>query len=284
MLGWLIYSEKDARENVSYIEWFIAEAAKQQMNVKLMYREHLIVGLKENKHIITYYHKHIPLPDFVVIRTIEPLLQYTFEALSIPTFNSFTVAQMANHKSWTYIKMSELNIPLLQTIFTTKQTMPKEPPLSFPFVVKEATGRGGKQVYYIEDDYDWQNIKQLIESNDLIIQEANVQLGKDVRVFVIGKSIIAAVLRENKHDFRANFKLGGTARLYSLSTTERDMIQTIINHFDFDLVGIDFLINDKNELIFNEIEDVVGSRILSETTNFNLLEKYMLHIKRFLDC
>src|SRR5690625_6839454 len=91
-------------------------------------------------------------------------------------------------------------------------------------------------------------------------------MGKDLRVFVIGKQIIAAVLRVNNNDFRANFKLGGSAFLYHLTIDEVEMINKIINHFDFGLVGIDFLIDKEGNLLFNEIEDVVGSRILSETT------------------
>lgn len=57
------------------------------------------------------------------------------------------------------------------------------------------------------------------------------------------------------------------------------MIQKIIDHFDFGLVGIDFLIGHDGELIFNEIEDVVGSRTLSEISDINLLEKYVTFIK-----
>jgi len=111
------------------------------------------------------------------------------------------------------------------------------------------------------------------------IQSADVMLGKDLRVFVIGKEIIAAVLRVNKNDFRANYKLGGDAILYTLSDKEKKMIQQIIDHFDFGLVGIDFLIGNNGELLFNEIEDVVGSRILSKVSDINLLEKYVTFIK-----
>jgi gamma-F420-2:alpha-L-glutamate ligase len=158
--------------------------------------------------------------------------------------------------------------------------MPSHPPLPFPFILKEATGRGGQEVFLIADEASWQNTVPKVKTNDLLIQSTvNIQLGKDVRVFIIGKQIIAAVLRENKCDFRANFKLGGSATLFDLTEEMRTLITTIVNHFDFGLVGIDFLLNKKGEFVFNEIEDVVGSRILSVTTNINLLEYYVAFIK-----
>src|SRR5699024_1645257 len=126
----------------------------------------------------------------------------------------------------------------------------------------------------------WNAVKHHLHSNDIVIQDANVKLGKDVRVFVIGEQIIAAVLRKNDDDFRANFKLGGIAQVFTLSDKQINMIRKIINHFNFGLVGIDFFIDHQGELIFNEIEDVVGSRILSATTNINLLEKYITFIKK----
>lgn len=54
------------------------------------------------------------------------------------------------------------------------------------------------------------------------MQPTAVQMGKDLRVFVVGKEIIGAVLRESTTDFRANFTLGGDARLYSLNDSEEN--------------------------------------------------------------
>src|SRR5699024_2655550 len=105
------------------------------------------------------------------------------------------------------------------------------------------------------------------------------QIGKDLRVFVIGKKIIAAVLRVNNNDLRANFKLGRSAFVYHITIEEVEMINKIINNFDYGLVGIDFLIDIEGNFHFNEIEDMIGSRILSDTTNINLLSEYKSYIK-----
>ena len=276
--GWLIYRQKDAKQNASYIQWFIDESNKQNIDLKLIDRERLSIGMINNQKVITYEQQHINLPDFVVIRTVEPFLNTFFEACHIPTFNPSVVAHLSHHKYLAYDYMNRLNIPMVDTIFIKKEDLSDRLPFPLPFVIKDAHGRSGKHVYLISQHQQWKELLTKLPQGDFIIQSAQVKLGQDLRVFVIGKEIIAAVLRKNRSDFRANFKLGGTAEVYELNSQERSMIEKIINQFDFGLVGIDFLIHEDGQLLFNEIEDVVGSRILSATTSINLLEKYVTHI------
>ncbi|HLS65747.1 MAG TPA: hypothetical protein VK029_02020 [Pseudogracilibacillus sp.] len=280
MNGWLIYDERAAIENYSYITWFIDEAKRQHVNIRLVLREQLQIGIYHDRYDVTIDGKEVPLPHFVVIRTIEPTLQTYFHALNVITFNSSAVAAICNDKSLTHLHVHKLNVPMVDTYFIKRSSFPRKPPLPYPFVVKDAYGRSGTDVYYVREHSMWRQIPHQLTSENIIVQGANVQLGKDVRVFVIGKKIVAAVLRHNERDFRANYSLGGDAHIYHLSTKERQMIQKIVDYFQFDLVGIDFLLSEKGELLFNEIEDVVGSRILSKVTNINLLEMYVTHIKK----
>lgn len=280
MQGWLLYSQKDAEQNRSYIDWFIDEAQKEDIELRLIVREQLDVGIETGRLLWRYEGDAITLPTFAVVRTVEPFLQRLLEDVGVLTFNSFSIAQTTNDKRLTYFEMQKLGIPIVDTYFTTAYSFPESPPLNFPLVVKEATGRGGKEVFYITSEDEWNRVLEHISSNELVIQQANVKLGRDIRVFVIGKEIIAAILRKSDHDFRANFSLGGTAELYELSEEEQSLVKKILEHFDFGFVGIDFLISEDGNLLFNEIEDVVGSRTLSSTTDINVLEKYVKFIKK----
>ena len=280
MQGWLLYSQKDAEQNRSYIDWFIDEAQKEDIELRLIVREQLDVGIETGRLLWRYEGDAITLPTFAVVRTVEPFLQRLLEDVGVLTFNSFSIAQTTNDKRLTYFEMQKLGIPIVDTYFTTAYSFPESPPLNFPLVVKEATGRGGKEVFYITSEDEWNRVLEHISSNELVIQRANVKLGRDIRVFVIGKEIIAAILRKSDHDFGANFTLGGTAELYEFSEEEQSLVKKILEHFDFGFVGIDFLISEDGNLLFNEIEDVVGSRTLSSTTDINVLEKYVKFIKK----
>jgi gamma-F420-2:alpha-L-glutamate ligase len=281
--GWLIYRTKDAKQNRSYIEWFISEAEKAGMRLSLILREELKIGIINNQRIVRLHENPVELPDFAIVRTIEPILNAQLESLGIPVFNSAEVASICNDKSLTHHYVQKLNVPMVDTYFYCKEDLQSdEIPLPYPFVLKEAFGRGGNQVYFIEDESDWLKTLNQLSDRNIIVQSSNVLLGQDLRVFVIGHEIIGAVLRQNTNDFRANFKLGGSAQFYHLKRDEKEMISNIINHFQFGMVGIDFLIHPSGELLFNEIEDVVGSRTLSNVSEINILEKYIHFIKNNL--
>ncbi|HLR60352.1 MAG TPA: ATP-grasp domain-containing protein [Pseudogracilibacillus sp.] len=278
--GWLIYKKQDALENQSYINWFKEEAKMQNIYLKLILKEDLLIGIDGINYLTLYKNQILDLPDFCVIRTIDATLQAHFAAQNVSCFNNYQTSIICNDKSASHIEIAQLGIPAVQTFHF--DSYPQAPPLSYPFVLKAVNGRSGSEVFFIDNKSDFLNTEKKINNQNFIIQSADVQYGKDLRVFVIGKKIIAAVLRESTADFRANFKLGGTATLYHLNENESKLIKKIIHHFDFGLVGIDFLINNEGDLLFNEIEDVVGSRILSETTDINLLRKYITYIKSIL--
>lgn len=280
--GWLIYTQTDANDNQSYIDWFIEEAALQQIDLKLIIRENLSIGILNNKRAVLLDGQPVPLPDFVIVRVLEPLLNLHFEALGVRSFNSAAVSQICNHKAMTHHTVHSLGIPMVDTFFFKKDQLGSTPPMSFPFVMKECTGRSGKQVYFIETEDDWNTALDALGTPDVVIQSCDVQLGRDVRVFIVGKEIIGAVLRKSTSDFRANFKLGGSAEVFPLDGKKTELIHKIIDHFDFGMVGIDFLIDHQGDFLFNEIEDVVGSRILSATTDTNILQKYIAYIKKCL--
>jgi hypothetical protein len=96
--------------------------------------------------------------------------------------------------------------------------------------------------------------------------------------------IVKAILRKSTKDFRANYSISKSAEVYELNENEISLINKVINLFSIDYAGIDFLINENNELIFNEIEDSVGARALYELTDINIASLYIEHIYKTLLC
>lgn len=280
--GWLIYSKGDALTNHSYIEWFQEEASQQNISLMLLLREDLQVGIEQQQPIIKHKQLKLSLPDFAIVRTIEPPINEMLEKLGIPVFNSAFISNLCNNKINTYQAMQSLGVPMTDTYFLGHQNITIDPPLPFPFIIKDAYGRGGENVQLISTEKDWKSQLENLPKSDYIIQSCDVQLGIDIRVFVIGKTIVGAVKRKNNDDFRANIKQGASAEVYTLRSQDQQMIEEIITAYDFGLVGIDFLVDHEENLLFNEIEDVVGSRTLSMTTDINLLEKYITYIKNQL--
>ncbi|MFC2948490.1 ATP-grasp domain-containing protein [Virgibacillus sediminis] len=281
--GWLIYRKEDAAANETYIEWMKEEAAWQGLLLKLIYREEITMGITEKGHGIWKNDKFLPPPEFAINRAVDPLLSFHLENMGIPVFNPSEVSRICNDKAWTHQYVQKMGVPMTDSLFYRKTDLPPAPPLNLPIVVKESGGRGGKEVYIIHTAEDWKQVRGKLADTTILVQSADVQLGKDLRVFVVGKQVTAAVLRENQHDFRANYKLGGSASLYQLTGKEMDIVQKITSHFPFGMVGIDFLIDHDGNLLFNEIEDVVGSRTLSQVNGPNIVCEYMTYIRKHME-
>ncbi len=274
--GWLIYKKEDAERNKAFITLVIEEAQKQGLDLELKLRETLHIGVQEHQLTSWENGQRVLLPDLAIVRTIDPLLSEQLELLGVHCFNSSKVSRLCNDKAKTHQILASKGAPMVDTLFVKADEL-SSLPFDYPFIVKDVQGRGGKNVHWVEDEKDLHNLP-LSSHEDLIIQKPAPQLGKDLRVFIVGNEIVGAILRENQKDFKANFSLGGSAALYDLSEKERQLIHQIIEPFNFDMVGIDFLFDKENNLLLNEIEDVVGSRTLFEKSSVNIAELYISHI------
>jgi gamma-F420-2:alpha-L-glutamate ligase len=285
--GWLIYFKEDAEKNREYINWYLSECHKHNLDLQLIYKENLSFGIENNRLSILYECKQVLLPHFSIVRAIDPMLSKQLEQLGVEVFNSSLVSEICNNKALTHQYLAAHHIPMLDTLFYSIDILKNSPsiniPYNFPFIIKEVSGRGGKQVYYINHADDFQQTVKNIHSSQIIVQKVATHKGKDLRVFVIGNKVIAAVLRESSTgDFKANYTLGGTAKLYHLSKAQLDDIHKIIRLFNFDFVGLDFFFDDDGSLLLNEVEDIVGSRSLSATTDINIVDLYLEHISNKL--
>ena len=176
-----------------------------------------------------------------------------------------------------YQYVSKANIKIQDTLFNNYSL------LSFPLVLKNPLGRGGNEVFLIKNENELKEKCCLYPSYTLQSYCEN-KIAKDLRVYVINNKIVKAILRKSTKDFRANYSISKSAEVYELKDNEIYLINKVINLFTIDYAGIDFLINENNELIFNEIEDSVGARALYELTDINIASLYIEHIYKTLLC
>ncbi len=286
MIGWLIYSQADIEKNKRYIQFYMEEGQKRNIDIRLVVLEELNFGVKKGKWFISGRYDEITCPDFAVCRTIYPLLSKQLEVMGIPVFNNSTVAEICNDKARTYQYVTRLGITVPDTEFCRYSRLEDRlSVISGPTIVKAVAGHGGNQVYLLEQGNSTEvesikkSILQGLNGADAVIQPLTGSKHQDLRVYVIGKEIIGCVLRTAREGFKSNFSLGGEVKNYILSPEETHLVNRIINLFDFGLVGIDFIIGDQGELIFNEIEDVVGARMLYQCTDINLVGLYLDYIQ-----
>lgn len=155
----------------------------------------------------------------------------------------------------------------------------------WPVVIKTVGGRGGAEVYLAMDAIMLaEMIRDILSEGRYVVQPLCGRPGTDIRVFVVGREPIAAIRRqsviEGMAGFKANFSMGGKAELYKLNDTELHIVKKIAEAFQFDYVGIDFLMDANGQFLFNEIEDAAGSRTLSICSDIDIADSFLAHVAR----
>ena len=200
--------------------------------------------------------------DFVINRTNDYKIAEYYESRGIRVFNPSSLSKIANDKQKCYEFMKENGIEIMPINYK-----------GVPAVKKKIDGHGGIDVYMLDkaEPFD----------DGYVYQKPCDTLGRDVRVWLIGGKIIASILRSSDTDFRSNFCLGGKASEYTLTDDDRALVYKIADLLDYDYIGIDFIFNN-GRLVFNEIEDTVGARMIYSLTDIDIISLYCDYIKEEL--
>lgn len=281
--GWILYTNGDSSLNMHYVDLYRRACQKRGMSIGLGFYHPDFAGSGDSRQTEGVLAAHKPL--YVINRTRDYRLAQFFESKGIPVFNHSSLTRLGNDKSEAYRYMQRLGIPVMPTLYHTNM-----PPQWYPAVVKSSDGHGGTEVFFIRDEAAWKNWKKQQGQNPeedegnrkrYIVQQAASGLGKDVRVYIVGNRITAAVLRTSKSDFRSNYCLGGQVELYRLSGRERELVQRAIEGLSIGMAGIDFIFH-KGEMVFNEMEDMVGARGLYSLADYDIVDDYISYIQEEL--
>ncbi|MGL4344370.1 MAG: ATP-grasp domain-containing protein [Cellulosilyticaceae bacterium] len=281
--GWLVYRKEDLAINQVFAKALVAYGLQEGLAIELLVLEELQIGLSGGNLVVWDQDGVKKQPEFVINRTRSSQFGYQLEQMGSRVFNSSKVSELCNHKGKTHQFVSRLGIRSVDTVFFDKSYMKiEECHLGYPVVIKSPTGHGGKQVYLAQSVEEAHQILRQMDEDEIVIQAVCSQVGKDVRVFVLGEEIIGAICRTSDTDFRSNYSLGGLAACYQLSNKQKSLVKQIVEVLDCDYVGIDFMLDHNEEFVFNEIEDVVGSRTLYQYGNIDVAKCYMEYIAKKL--
>ena len=267
MTGWLIYDAFEAERNRAYIGSYFASAERRGVKLKLLLLEDMRWddGLKVSG-------EEPLLPDFVICRRPVPALTEKLESLGVPVFNNSRISRICNNKYLTSRTVKALGVPVAEE-YWHGAGIPEVPPV-LPCVAKPVDGHGGQGVFLCRSAAEYAAAAETLAGRECVLQRPVSDLGRDLRVYVLGREPVAAMLRISDADFRSNFCLGGRAECHELTAEEREYDRRIAEEFDFGLVGIDF-IYDGGRPVFNEIEDVVGARMLYALTDIDIADRYL---------
>lgn len=276
--GLLLYTPEDASRNRWFIEQLCHYAESEGMSLRLC--------LVETGNPFIPFRQY-PETDFLINRSrFGGISIYARDVLHIPCFNSAYVTALTNHKYFTYLELhGEHGIPMART-WQIGRNAPL-PELKYPIVAKPDDGHGGAGVAWLESPEDLLQYQAQFDAAHpepaypFLVQKP-VQKGWDVRIYVLGGEIYAAVLRTSDTDFRSNFSLGGRAEIIRPDAEMAALVQRIQEIMPLDFAGVDLLRDSSGGYLLGEIEDAVGCRMLYQLTDKNPAKDYISYISRRL--
>ncbi len=273
--GWILYTQPESIRNRAYIDRYRVACEKYGLSIQLGIYEpprEWDAACRQRLAGLAAFGK----ARFAINRTRDFHLAQELEKLGVQVYNPSQIAELGNDKAKACQFMQAKGVPVMPAAYHIQA-----PPPWYPAVVKSRTGHGGTQVYYIKDEKGWQDWKQGVCQPNVqyMVQQAASDLGRDVRVYVIGSQIIAAVMRSSTKDFRSNYCLGGNVELYDLDAQGRRLVGQALSGLTVGMAGIDFIFHH-GQMVFNELEDMAGARSLYLLSDCDIVDEYINFIRK----
>ena len=261
--GWLLYDAQDYEVNRSFAS-HIQHCGKQHgIMLQVVITDNFEEALQNP-------------PDFVISRQRNYTRSAHLETMGIPVFNNSRVCEICNDKRKTHQFLQ--GFPQMRTAFVTDSETYTSG-MHFPLVVKPAFGHGGEHVTLVNHQAEYSRALSAIFPNPALVQETASEAGCDLRIYVLFGEIVAGVMRTAREGIVSNYKQGGRVALHTLTASEQMLAERVIQHFrdigaPLSLAGID-LIYHNGEPVINEVEDVVGSRMLYQVSDIDIIAMYI---------
>lgn len=184
------------------------------------------------------------------------------EQAGIRLFNSEKAIANCDDKTLTALLMEEAGLPQPETIlcpmsfpavgYTDLRFLDMvAQQLGFPMVAKEGRGSFGKQVYLAATMEELREIVLRSAGKELLFQRfISEAAGEDLRLYVVGDEVVAAIRRKNlAGDFRANIENGGKAFACTPTAEEKKLALAACAACGTDFAGVDLLKSRSGPLV-----------------------------------
>ena len=152
-----------------------------------------------------------------------------------------------------------------------------------PLVIKLLEGTQGRGVILADSHQSAVSIINAFKemSANILVQEfIEESRGMDIRCFVIGDKVVAAIKRQARDgEFRANVHQGGKAIKVKLSPQERAIAISSARAMGLRVAGVDLIRSNHGPLVL-EINSSPGLEAIEKTTHVNIAGKIIEFIEK----
>ncbi|MHA1208639.1 MAG: lysine biosynthesis protein LysX [Candidatus Freyarchaeota archaeon] len=208
------------------------------------------------------------------------------ESQGFRVINSAECQEICGNKLKTSVALNRFGIstPTTYVTFSFESALKALEELGYPAILKPLIGSWGRLVAILKDE---QSAKAILESREVLgsflhkvyyLQEF-INSGRDIRVFVVGESAVAAMYRYLiPGDWRSNATIGAKADPCEITPEMEDLALKAAAATKGEIVGVDFF-EKEDQLLVNEVNHAPGFRHIVLATGVNIAEKIVEYLK-----
>ena len=152
-----------------------------------------------------------------------------------------------------------------------------------PLVIKLIEGAQGKGVILAETKKAAECVIEAfgsLEAHFLVQEYIKESGGADIRCFVIGDKVIAAMMRKAQDgDFRSNLHSGGVGEKIKITPQERRLAVAGAKAMGLDVAGVDIVRSDRGPLIL-EVNSSPGLEGIERTSGKDIATLMIEHVEK----
>jgi gamma-F420-2:alpha-L-glutamate ligase len=292
---WILYKESSSGLSPEFyeIQRLLSVGKERGLDIEVFKPEQFeLLVTADTKRSVMVDAEIKPLPDVMLPRMGADTTYFALsvirqlERLSVPTFNSSRSIETVKDKLFAHQLLAREKLPIPKTMLAKFPIDLElvERALGFPLIVKTLSGSQGSGVFLCENRRSFEDLMELVrvtQSNaNLIFQEfISESRGRDIRMFVVGGRVVAAMERRARDDsFKANYSIGGEVLPFVPDRNAEWLALESARLLGLDIAGIDLLF-DKDGYKICEANSSPGFEGLESCCDINIAEEILDFVK-----
>jgi len=207
-----------------------------------------------------------------------------FEHYGVPTVNPYEVVALCGDKVLASLRLAEAGVPTPRTVvaLTPEAALKALDEVGYPAVLKPPIGSWGRLMAKVDDR---EEAEQIIEHKAALgspmhsifyVQEYVPKPERDVRVFVVGDEVVAAMYRYSS-DWRTNAARGGSAEALSPTPELEALARKAAQAVGGGVLAVD-LMEGPDGLTVHEVNPTPEFKALTAATGIDVAGKVVDYV------
>lgn len=290
MAGYIVYNGFWNAEPSDPVRRLVRAAEERGVVLTPVKNTRLTAALGEGVQVMTEGGAVLDREDFALFWDKDIRLARAMEACGMRLYNSAAAVEICDDKAATQLRLAQAGIPVPEALVAPMTYREidhgieaflrrSEEAFGYPMVVKECYGSLGGQVYLAETPERLRDLAMGMASRPFMTQRfVASSAGRDLRLYVVGGRVAAAMERRSETDFRANIGNGGHGAAHIPTRREEALALECCRLLETDFAGVDLLYGEDGSPLVCEVNSNAYMEALTACTGVDVAGAIMDYV------